>query len=338
MAGATTSKISNSEKPLVQAELSIPQEAESFRGSFERAQGRSVSDTELHDLVEDPRTKQNGKERTTTVALDNSEASEVRVDSTGTYENLYPTRRSGQVITGLADYDTGRLISHVLPDQKIEARTPPTLALLQSYGATAESPSALRWRHTALLGLILLCLAGALGFGGWLWWSRSSSPAATSTESHTRNEVAVQEKPSNPPQSLPIDEPTRNTGADEELAALRDTRIKAKPSERGQVVAGLEDAERTYPNDYRFPYELAKVTIVGVHSHDESFAALIRAAEVAIDNGKTKLMMENLMADKSGDLRKLSHGHLEWSMVEEALRTGNKAALKTLHNNSSDDH
>ena len=119
--------------------------------------------------------------------------------------------------------------------------------------------------------------------------------------------------------------------ANDELKQLRERRINAQPSEAGQIIAALEAAEKKYPNDYRFPYERAKLSIKGTVSHHEAFNPLFRAAEKAIDNGKAEEMLNSLTADKDGDFYKLSRGHHEWQALEEALQNKDKAALKTAH-------
>ena len=109
---------------------------------------------------------------------------------------------------------------------------------------------------------------------------------------------------------------------------LRERRIGAKPSERVEIISELEQAETRYPSDYRFPYELAKLSIKGITSHHEAFEPLVRAAQKAIDNGQADEMLNRFMADKDGDFHKLSHGHHEWEMIEQALRNKEKGVLK----------
>lgn len=95
------------------------------------------------------------------------------------------------------------------------------------------------------------------------------------------------------------------------------------------MMAAIEEVENKYPTDYRFPYERAKLFGKGIISHHEAFEAVFLAAEKAIDNGKAKEMLNDLMSDKDRDFSNLSRGHHEWMVLEEALRDGDKAALKT---------
>ena len=118
--------------------------------------------------------------------------------------------------------------------------------------------------------------------------------------------------------------------ADEELTELRNRRISARPADANPLLAALEEAEKKYPTDYRFPYERAKLSIKGMISHHEAFEAIFRAAEKAIDNGKEQEMLSRLTSDKDGDFYKMSRGHHEWASLEEALRNHDKSMLKKL--------
>lgn len=128
-----------------------------------------------------------------------------------------------------------------------------------------------------------------------------------------------------------VNNKSASPSADDELKALRDRRVRAQPSDGPQIVAALEEAEKKYPNDYRFPYERAKLSIKGVISHHEAFEALFDAAEKAIDNGKAQAMLNDLMSDKDGDFYKTSRGHHEWESLVEALRNNDKTHLKGGH-------
>lgn len=119
--------------------------------------------------------------------------------------------------------------------------------------------------------------------------------------------------------------------ADEELEELSERARLSAENEQANVVAAFKSAEEKYPNDYRFPYEQAKVVINKreTRSHDEAFAAVLRAAEKAIESNKADEMLDRLSEDKDGDFYKLSRGHGEWQQLEEALRRKDKRALKT---------
>ena len=116
---------------------------------------------------------------------------------------------------------------------------------------------------------------------------------------------------------------------DNELNKLRERRIAATASDRSAILQAFARAEKQYPNDYRFPYERAKLAVMGPQSrsHDEAFNALSLAAEKAINSGKAREMLDGLEADKSGDFHKLSHGHHEWNQLTEALKNKDMSRL-----------
>jgi hypothetical protein len=119
--------------------------------------------------------------------------------------------------------------------------------------------------------------------------------------------------------------PRRTSAArpeEDELNKLRERRIAATTSDRSAILQAFGMAEKQYPNDYRFPYERAKLAIKESQStsHDEAFKALSLAAEKAIKSGKAHEMLDGLNADKAGDFHKLSHGHHEWKQLAEALK------------------
>ncbi len=126
--------------------------------------------------------------------------------------------------------------------------------------------------------------------------------------------------------------PTVNAGSpDTEFKQLQERRLNARPSESADIIDAFSKAEEKYPNDYRFPYERAKLSIKGIVSHHEAFSALFLAGEKAIDGGKAQEMLDSLTADKDGDFYKMSRGHHEWMTLEEALRKKDKTSLKSSH-------
>ena len=210
-----------------------------------------------------------------------------------------------------------------------EARSASTLTILSSY-SEAEAPSQFRWPHGVILGSLLLLFVSFLGIGGWYVWRRSitqrSQLSSSKPDPTTENQSTA---PSYQPTPAIIPrQATSGNAADEEIKLLRERRIEAEPSERLEIVSALEQAENKYPNDYRFPYELSKLSIKGRISHHEAFESLARAAQRAIDNGQADEMLNNLMADKNDDFHKLSHGHHEWEAIERALRNKDKGVLK----------
>jgi Double zinc ribbon len=220
------------------------------------------------------------------------------------------------------------------PPQAKDERSAPMLTMLSAYGEP-ETPSQFRWWHGAILGLFFLLLFGGLGIGGWYWWSHRGSvaqitPPADSNTGPPANNSSTSPS-SKPTSTIASGQTTTSRSGDEEIKRLRERRIGAKPSESGEIIAAFEDAEKKYPNDYRYPYERAKLSIKGITSHHEAFSALSLAAEKAIDNGKAQEMLDSLMADKDGDFHKVSRGHHEWQALVEALSNKDKRSLSELH-------
>jgi hypothetical protein len=195
--------------------------------------------------------------------------------------------------------------------------------MLESYGNSAPAPHQFKWWHGLLVVIFVLMVFGALGAGGWYWWShRSTTP-----------ELVDQPAPSPAPATIPTTQgqTTNTNSADDELKKLRASRVNASPSDAGKIVAAIEATEKKYPTDYRFPYERAKLSIKGIISHHEAFEAIFVAGAKAIDNGKAQEMLSDLMSDKDGDFYKMSRGHHEWGTLEAALRNKDKSLLAVHH-------
>jgi hypothetical protein len=221
----------------------------------------------------------------------------------------------------------------IAPPPAKEERSAPSLTMLSAYGEP-EAPYQFRWWHGAILGLLFLLLLGGLGFGGWYWWSHRGSVAQITPPADSNTNPPPENSSTSPSatstSTAAPGQTTTSRSVDEEIKRLRARRIGAKPSESGEIIAAFEDAEKKYPNDYRFPYERAKLSIKGVTSHHEAFSALALAAEKAIENGKAQEMLDSLMADKDGDFYKPSRGHHEWQALVQALTNKDKRGLNEL--------
>ena len=212
-----------------------------------------------------------------------------------------------------------------------EARNAPTLTILSGYGEP-ETPPPFRWWHGAIFGFVILLFVGGLGIGAWYLWSPSRSVTQASQSSNLNVVPSAQNVSTagsyQPTSTITPQHATVDHSADEEIKRLREKRIAADSSESAEIISALEQGEKQYARDYRFPYELSKLSIKGIVTHHEAFESLARAAEKAIDSGKAEEMLNSLMADKDGDFYKLSHGHHEWERFEQALRNKDKKVLK----------
>lgn len=216
--------------------------------------------------------------------------------------------------------------------QSGNGKAPPTLTMLASYGESGTNASP-EWQrhHLLLVGLLLLVFFGGLGFGSWYWWTHRASAAQSSPQAESPVAPAAADSSSSASAvssgATSAGHPTTSGGAEEEWKRLREKRIAAKPAEANQIIASLDQAEKKYPHDYRFPYERAKLSVKGITSHHEAFGALGLAGEKAIDNGKAQEMLDSLKADQDGDFYKLARGHREWQTIMQALSNKDKKSL-----------
>ena len=211
----------------------------------------------------------------------------------------------------------------------------PTLTMLSAYGQPAESVANVQAqrRYPIFLVMVLVVFFAMVGFGGWYLWSNRAAAASSTAQSDAS---AAQPVTSSGFATASAGETSEERASaaetsDDEWKRLKQARIAAQPTERAAIIASLEQAEKKYPRDYRFPYERAKLSIKGIVSHHEAFSALSAAAEKAIDNGKAQEMLDNLIADADGDFYKPAHGHHEWHALLEALEKKNKSELSELH-------
>lgn len=210
-------------------------------------------------------------------------------------------------------------------------RSAPTLTILSAYGEPETRPP-FRWWHGAIFGFVLLLFVGVLGIGVWYLWSPTRSvtqnPQPTNPNPGPRTETVSTTAVYQPTSAITPQLATADHFADEEIRRLQERRIAARSSEAIEIISALEQAEKKYPTDYRFPYELSKLSIKGTVSHRAGFEQLARAAEKAIDKGQADEMLNRLMTDKDGDFHKLSHGHHEWEAIEQALRNKDRKVLE----------
>ncbi len=200
--------------------------------------------------------------------------------------------------------------------------TPPSFATV---GQTPE-----RKKSTAPL-LITAVVLGLLLFGGigatamWLWL-RQPTEIVSNNQNKISNNNSTNNKNSTENDSKNINSSPSVNPADSELDRLRNERINAKAGQIDKIAEELENAEKKYPNDYRFPYELAKL-LAPSGEHHKPFHALSEAARAAIKNNQAEQMSGDLTRDKDADFRRLSRGHKEWTAIENALNQKNETLL-----------
>ncbi len=123
--------------------------------------------------------------------------------------------------------------------------------------------------------------------------------------------------------------PAVGADAEAEYSRLAKAAQNVSAAELLTVDRRLEAAERALPSDYRFTYERARLAVYGRAEHHEAFYHLRRAAEKAIATERAPEMLDWLEEDgrPNGRLRRLAVGHVEWTLLHEALEHGDRHRL-----------
>jgi hypothetical protein len=116
--------------------------------------------------------------------------------------------------------------------------------------------------------------------------------------------------------------------ADDELRDLRQRHTKGSAADRRVEMRDIARLEREFPNDYRFPYERAKLSAADAKSGN-AFQALSVAAQRAIKTGKAAEMLQGLETDKLRDFKKLARGRVEWAQIIQSLKNRDATLLAT---------
>jgi len=203
--------------------------------------------------------------------------------------------------------------------------------------ADSEASSLPGKKNGSMLKLFSLGVGGLLIFALSLFvLLRSDSPATTAATPETSAQTVPTDPATKPIESTKTVEmkPTSlQTPAakaeDAALAQLRQLRLSAKEKDSSRILKDLAEKEKKFADDYRFPYERAKVFIAdpGKDLYQKAFIALNRAAQKAISKGQAGEMLRNLVNDGDGDFQKLSHGHREWSQLQKALKKNDAGML-----------
>jgi hypothetical protein len=188
----------------------------------------------------------------------------------------------------------------------------------------SQKRSVLKLFIIAVVGLLVLSLAVL----GVLATRSSSAPQTAEVTPQASAPNAAPTQPAAAPvasvELKPVSLKTSSVEVPElALAQLRQMRDHSK------MLRSLSETETKYSSDYRFPYERARV-VVRDHKknfHEEAFAALARAAQKAINSGKSSEMLQSLNKDGDGDFQKLSHDRREWSQLQRALKSRDASGL-----------
>jgi len=188
---------------------------------------------------------------------------------------------------------------------------------------------------------LILMVAGVALVSGMvgMWWMRPSSQITTAALAaqtvQATSQSAQDYVPTVAVSTTPVETPLPTTlaagAADEELRDLRQRSTKATAADRRTLMRDIARLEREYPNDYRFPYERAKLSAVAPDekSRDAAFQALFTAAQRAIKAGKSGEMLHGLETDRFRDFRKLMRGRVEWAQLVQSLKNRDATLLAT---------
>jgi hypothetical protein len=191
-----------------------------------------------------------------------------------------------------------------------------------------SSSASLKLFSTLMLGVVILAVLL------FVFIQRSSSKATSespvSQQPAEQVQPAAQAQPAAAPTQAPKSLSAPDRAADAELQKIKNKKARAKGNGRDEILRALKSAESHYPSDYRFPYERAKLSFdpQDHRSNREAFDALTEAAQKAIAGGKADEMLASLTTDKQRDFSRLSRGHAEWQLVEQALRNKDKSKLR----------
>ena len=190
--------------------------------------------------------------------------------------------------------------------------------VLKHAPTTPASHSILKLIGMAVIGVLIASL-------GLSVLTRATSQPLVTEEIQPAAVVQVQ---SEPIATIETAEPTKevlnkNTPQDDELRKLRAKSVSAVAADRSKILQAFAKTEKRFPNDYRFPYERAKLVAKATNraARKDAFNALATAAERAIKSDKANEMLEGLETDKRGDFQKLAHSRREWNQVVEALKS-----------------
>jgi hypothetical protein len=188
---------------------------------------------------------------------------------------------------------------------------------------TGHNRSVLKLFSLGLVGLLLISLMLFV-----LWPSNTSvttaapaetvAPTVEAPQTNPQATASVEIKPASMETPLP-------NVPDNELERLRRMRNTARGADP-KMLKDFSETEKKFADDYRFPYERAKVAVM-VRSYGKAFLALNRAAHKAINAGKSREMLQSLVKDSEGDFQALTHGHPEWDQLQKALKSRNPSVL-----------
>ena len=207
-----------------------------------------------------------------------------------------------------------------------------------SWGQTDE-PRRNSGGRSILKLLLIVGLGSLLAAFAIFALTRSSSPISSATAAQPLPNAQQSGAPIQA-STQPVAAPAANTPQatktvetvrpeDQELEKLKQRLDDRGSVDQTRMMQSFARTEKRYPNDYRFPYERARLVLKArdAASKGDAFNALAAAATKAIKNGKATEMLDGLESDKGGDFQKLSRDKREWSLLTQALKTQDLSRL-----------
>lgn len=251
-------------------------------------------------------------------------------------ESVYPQSSTvGSAVS--SEHRVGAGTRETIPTMSVNTH-PSGSNMFSSVPPLRSSPNSISNRSQANSGkkllpiLIALVFVLALTVGGFaLWlWPKTSEDQTAGTDKPKQVTEGTQNSGNSQANQTETPKTAVPDTADSKIASLSERRRNAADSELPQVMDALERAEKDYPDDYRFPYERAKIFIKLAkddHHHHKVFDILYLAGQRAIDNGKSVEMLDKLTADGGSDFGRLK-GHDEWDTLNAALAKQDKTLLR----------
>ena len=160
----------------------------------------------------------------------------------------------------------------------------------------------------------LVVLAGLMGIGGWLVWPDSNDRGSENVIKKDST-IAKYDIPIDSVKSHTLHVPGRSADEVYEiiLALYTDSNVTQDSME-----LRLQQAELTFPDDYRFTLERAR-HIIWADNTAHPFEIFYDAARKAIKEGKANVMLTSLLNDQDITYVRISTEHSEWNVLIEAL-------------------
>lgn len=197
----------------------------------------------------------------------------------------------------------------------------------ESEHAASGSGAVVKLVAVAVIGLLVM----GLGLYVLLRWTSTGGAVDVRAVEEAQPQTSAEPNGSSPARESVKPQSSTVATADEALSELSARRVLlSDPAAAAEALEFLSPYERQFADDYRFPFERARLLVKaqGLDFETRAFAALFLAAEKAIARGKAMSMLQSLHNNRTGDFNPLYNGHPEWRQLVSALRSKNANLLK----------